>query len=425
MSRITAPAVYTIPPHRAFADALVSGILATHGDDRMAMARGIILVPNNRAGLSIRDAFVRQSQSGLLLPRLVTVGDVEGEESAGLVFDGADVDPIPPAIEPLQRQLILARLIQQQAAFTGHIAADQAMRLAADLARVLDQLLIERIDPAKLRSAADEALSQHWQTSLETLNIILEAWPKELAALGRIDLADRRNRQLVQTAQRWRASPPNGFVIAAGISTAAPAIADLLKCVAYLPCGQVVLAGLDQAMPETEWDAIGGSEDASPIETHPQYQLHLLLDRMGVARAEVNSWRWGSEIDARAARSRVISNAMAPAADTKKWVLLDRKDRDVGGVRAIELPNPADEAQAIAILLRGALEEPGKTAALVTPDRSLAMRVSAHLKRWGIEADDSAGQPLSTTPAGTLILALVETVAQSFAPVPLLSLIHI
>jgi ATP-dependent helicase/nuclease subunit B len=418
-----APAVYSIPPHRAFADALVAGIIASHGDNMMAMARGLILVPNNRAGLSIRDAFVRQSEGGLLLPRLVTVGDVEGDEGAGLVFDGADADPILPAIDPLQRHLILARLIQQQAAFTGYIAADQAMRLATDLARVLDQLLIERIDPAKLRGAADEALSQHWQTSLETLNIIFEVWPKELAALGRIDLADRRNRQLDQTTERWRTLPPLGFVIAAGISTAAPAIANLLNCVAYLPQGQVVLSGLDQAMPDLEWDAIGGGEDTPPIETHPQYQLHLLLVRMGVARTEVNGWRWGSEIDARAARSRAISNAMAPAADTKKWVLLDRKDRDVGGVRALELSNPAEEAQAIAILMRGALEEPGKTAALVTPDRSLATRVSAHLKRWGIEADDSAGQSLSKTPAGTLILALAETVAQAFAPVPLLSLL--
>ena len=423
MAERRTPAVYTIPPHRAFADALVSGIISTHGDDRMAMARGIILVPNNRAGLSIRDAFVRRSEGGLLLPRLVTVGDVESDEGAGLVFDGADADPIPPAVEPLQRQLILARLIQQQAAFTGHMPADQAMRLAADLAHVLDQLLIERIDPAKLRDVADEALSAHWQTSLQTLGIILEAWPKELAALEAIDLADRRNRQLAQTATRWRETPPPGFVIAAGVSTAAPAIADLMRCVANLPRGQVVLAGLDLAMPDAEWDAIGGGDDAPPIETHPQYPLRLLLDRMGIARAEVQGWRWGSDADARAVRSRAISNAMAPARFTGKWAALDRKDRDVGGVRALALATPAEEAQAIAILLRGALEEPGKTAALVTPDRALAIRVSAHLKRWGIDVDDSAGQPLSVTPPGTLILALAEAVTQRFAPVPLLALL--
>jgi ATP-dependent helicase/nuclease subunit B len=417
------PAVYTIPAHRAFADALVSGVLATHGEDRLAMARGIILVPNNRAGLSIRNAFVRRSESGLLLPRLVTVGDVESDEGAGLVFDPADVAPIAPAIEPLQRQLILARMIQQQAAFTGRITADQAMRLASDLARVLDQMLIERIDPARLRGAATEDLSEHWQTSLDTLAIILEGWPQALEALRRIDLAARRNLQLERMTARWRETPPPGFVIAAGISTIAPASAELMKCVAYLPKGQVVLAGLDLAMPDAEWDAIGGGEEAPPIETHPQHQLRRLLDRMGIARAEVRTWRWGSDADARAPRSRAISNAMAPARFTGKWAALDRKDRDIGGVRALTLANPAEEAQAIAILLRAALEEPGKTAALVTPDRALAIRVSAHLKRWGIDADDSAGQPLSATPSGTLILALAETVAQRFAPVPLLALL--
>src|SRR3546814_5597351 len=64
-----------------------------------------------------------------------------------------------------------------------------------------------------------------------------------------------------------------------------------------------------------------------------------------------------------------------------------------------------------------------KTAALVTPDRALATRVSAHLKRWGIEADDSAGRPLSELPAGTLLVALAEAAAERFAPVALLALL--
>lgn len=420
----TGPALYSIPHHRAFADALVSGILATYPQDRpenrLNVARGLILVPNNRAALAIRDAFVRRSDAGLLLPRLVAVGDIESDEGAGLMFDPADADPIAPAIEPLQRQLMLARMIVEAMPQT---AADQAMRLALDLARTLDQMLTERVDPARLRDAAREDMSAHWQKSLDILNIILTDWPRRLATLGRIDLAERRNRQLDRMAARWRDEPPPGFIIAAGISMTAPAIADLLKTVAFLPKGQIVFAGLDLTMPDEEWEAIGGTDSTPPIETHPQYQLHRLLDRMGVARAEVQSWRWGGEADARAARTRTISNAMAPARFTGKWETLDRKDRDVQGVRALELADPAEEAQAIAILLRSALEEPGKTAALVTPDRALATRVSAHLKRWGIVADDSAGQPLSATPPGALILALAEMVAQRFAPVPLLALL--
>lgn len=424
MTRAASPAVYSIPHHRAFADALVAGVMATHGADAVNLARGLVLVPSHRAGQSIRDAFVRVSDAGLLLPRIVTIGDVDSDEAVGLLFDGVDeTAAIPPAVDPLQRQLILARLIQQSAVTDGQLSADQAMRLAADLGHVLDQLLIERVDPARLRTIAQGDLSKHWQASLDLLTVILDQWPSELARLGRIDRADRRNRQLDRMVDRWRSAPPPGYVIAAGISMAAPAVAALLKTIAWLPRGQVVFAGLDLVMPDEEWQVIGGSETEPALETHPQFLLHRLLDRMGLARADVKLWRWGSEADARATRTRAISNAMAPARFTGKWAELERKDRDVGGVRALELDTPADEAQAIAILLRGALEEPGRTAALVTPDRALATRVAAHLRRWGIAADDSAGQPLSATPAGTLILAVAHAIAERFAPVPLLTLL--
>src|SRR3546814_16616694 len=99
---------------------------------------------------------------------------------------------------------------------------------------------------------------------------------------------------------------------------------------------------------------------------------------------------------------------MLPARLTTKWRDLETGDRNLAGVRAIEVATPAEEAQAIAIALREALESPEKTAALVTPDRALATRVSAHLKRWGIEAADSAGRPVSELHAGPLLVALAD-----------------
>jgi ATP-dependent helicase/nuclease subunit B len=149
----------------------------------------------------------------------------------------------------------------------------------------------------------------------------------------------------------------------------------------------------------------------------------VLLDRMSVGRGEVAVWRRGGGRDAPAARSRAIANAMAPPAFTGKWQKLKPVERRLTGVRALELADPAGEAQAIALALREALEEPGRTAALVTPDRNLARRVSAHLRRWGIEADDSAGLPLTRTPPGTLLLAAAGAAAGRFAPVPLLALL--
>ncbi|HEY6916207.1 MAG TPA: double-strand break repair protein AddB [Allosphingosinicella sp.] len=429
MAEGRSPTVYTIPPHRAFADALAAGLLALHGKDKLALSRGAILLPNNRAVRAVSDAFVRRSEGGLLLPRLVPIGDPDIEERIGGALEPMDGEPVPPAVSPMTRRMILASLVERHV--PGSDAAG-ALRLADDLARTLDQLHVEEVDPARLRDVAADLpdLSAHWQLSLDRLRLILEAWPRRLAEMGRIDLADRRNRLLHRVAARWRAAPPPGFVVAAGITVAAPAVARLLGVVARLPDGMAVFPGLDIEMPQAEWDALGPHKPdpvtgarARPLETHPQYQLKRLLDGMGVGREEVVPWRWGGGHDSPAARGRAIANAMAPARFTGKWLDLRPEDRRFTGVRAVEAADPAEEAQIVALALREALETPGRTAALVTPDRLLARRVSAHLARWGIYADDSAGRSLSDLAPGTLLAAIAAAGAEGFAPVPLLALL--
>lgn len=424
------PNVFTIPPHRAFADALAAGLIARHGRGAADLARGIILLPNNRAVRAVTDAFVRRSGGGLLLPRLVPIGDPELQDRVGAALEPiGEGEAIPPAIDPLERLFLLAALVQRHQ--TGTDAAE-ALRLAENLARTLDQLIVEEVDPARLSGFVQDLpdLSLHWQASLDRLSLILDEWPRILAGLRRIDLADHRNRVLRAVARRWTETPPAGFVVAAGVSSAGPAVATVLRAVSRLDNGIVVLAGLDPDMPEAEWEALG-PHDPDPdtrkrrraIETHPQFHLKLLLDRMGVNRGEVRRWRWGGGRDAPAARSRAAAHAMKPALFTDQWQTLRPAQRRFTGVRAMELAHPAEEAQAIALALREALETPGRTAALVTPDRTLAGRVSAQLRRWGIEADDSAGRPLSQLASGTLLLAAASAAAEEFAPVPLLALL--
>lgn len=426
------PQLFTIPAHRAFSDALAAGLIRRFGDDPMRLARGRVLLPNQRAVRSVRDAFVRASGGALLLPRLVAIGDAELGEGLAAAIDPADAgETVPAAVSPLARRMILARLVQQARQRAGQpVDAAEAMRLAGDLASTLDQLLVEQVLPSRLRDLEMAApLSEHWERALALFSVVLERWPAELARLGRIDLADRRNRLLGQLASRWHAEPPAGFVCAAGITTSAPAIAQLLRTVARLPQGLVVFPDLAIGMDEAEWQSLGPlphdvqGRRPRPVETHPQFQLKLLLDRMGVNRAEVTPWRDGGGHDASAQRGRVIAEALAPAEFTARWTGLPAEARRLTGVRAVELANPAEEAQAIALAMRQALEAPERTAALVTPDRALARRVAALLGRWGVEADDSAGRPLSILPPGTLLLALAEAVAQRFAPLALLALV--
>jgi ATP-dependent helicase/nuclease subunit B len=414
-------AVFTIPSHRSFADALAAGMIARFGRDPLRLAQGRILLPNNRAVRAVTDAFVRASGSGLLLPRLIPIGDPDLEERIGGALDRIDdSDPIPPAIDPTERLLTLASIVRGE-------GSAESLRLAADLARTLDALLIEEVDPRQLKEAASETddLAAHWEKSLEKLQLIYENWPQILTGRGSIDLADRRNSLLRRVAERWKDDPPPGFTVGAGITTAAPAVAALVARVARMDDGMVVLPGLwlSNLFPDEEWDALGPDDDGRGEATHPQYHLKLLLDRIGIGRGEVQPWRWSGAAASSPARSRAVANAMAAPDFSHKWESLRPAERRLGGIRLAELPDPASEAQAIALALREALETPGKTAALVTPDRHLAARVSALLARWGIEADDSAGKPLSATPAGTLLLAIAGAAAEELAPVALLALL--
>ena len=104
------PAVYTIPTHRSFADALAVGLIQRFGKDPLELARGRILLPNNRAVRTVTEAFVRASGSGLLLPRLVPVGDPELDERIGGALEPIEEEPVPPAIDPTERLLWLASI---------------------------------------------------------------------------------------------------------------------------------------------------------------------------------------------------------------------------------------------------------------------------------------------------------------------------
>jgi ATP-dependent helicase/nuclease subunit B len=205
------PSVFTIPAHRSFADSLVAGLMRQYGREPLALAGGRILLPNNRAVRTVTEAFVRASGRGLVLPRLIAIGNPDLDDRIGGALDPADAsEPVPPAIDPMARELALAVLVRAQSE-----GAAEALRIAADLARTLDALAIEEVPAANLRDIAadDPELARHWQVSLERLRAIIELWPAELKRRGVIDLAERRNRLLRALPRRqslpcwppWRA----------------------------------------------------------------------------------------------------------------------------------------------------------------------------------------------------------------------------
>lgn len=427
------PSVYSIAAHRGFADALVAGLIPRYREEGFGLARLTLLLPSRRTVRTVTEAFVRASGGGLLLPRMAVIGDLDIDETLGPQLDpiGAGAD-VPPASDPAFRLLRIAQFLREE---LGEKSPGDAglLRQARSIVRSMDRLAVEDVDPARLIELDLGALAQHWTDSLYTFARVQARWAFELEARGEVDPPQRRNRLLDHAAKLWRETPPPHPVVAAGVTSASPAVARLLRAVADLDNGSVILPDLDLAMEDAVWDALGGagaptSEGEAPFArgdavTHPQYHLKLLLNRMGIARGEVQHWHRAGLSPARPERSRAISNLFLPPEASAVWAELPSDERRLSGVRLMAARHPEEEAQAIAVLIREALEEPEKRVALVTPDRTLAGRVVALLARWNIEADDSAGRPLPQTPAGRLLLLLAEVLAERAAPVPLVALL--
>ncbi|HWM62111.1 MAG TPA: hypothetical protein VNN98_08155, partial [Rhizomicrobium sp.] len=397
------PAVFTIRPSAPFAETLARGVIARVGDDPLALSPAIIYLPTRRAARGFGDAFAKVMGGAALLPQFKPLGDSEEDD---LLFDAAGD---APAITPLRRQLLLARLVRQwdRSGRDGMLSFAQSAALADSLAKVMDDVETQGCDLSKLKDLAPENLAEHWEGVARFLGLLRDEWPAILAAEGAVNPAARRTQVLHDLARRLETSPPQGLVIAAGSTGSIPATAELLAVIARLPQGAVVLPGLDQELDAESWDRL---EDAPG---HPQFGLWQLLRKMKVERQDVKNW---FAHPANPARERLLSESLRPAPTTDAWQALQERGAaeiadGLKDIALIQAADPAQEALGIALALREALELPGRTAALVTPDRNLARRVAAEMARWGIAIDDSAGRPLAHTAAGSFLCLLAEAAA--------------
>lgn len=450
--------VLTIPPGQPFlrllAASLCDGRLCDgfryDPSDPLSLAKVTILVPTRRAARSLRSEFVDLlGGQSAILPVIRPLGETD-DDSGFFESDAPALFDLAPAISNTVRLLELAQLIlawrNRLPAIVLSIHSDtplvapaspaDAVWLARALIELIDAVETEDGDWADLDKLDARDYASWWQLTLEFLRIASLFWPARLEELGRASPVRHRNALLRAEARRIAGLGDSGPVIVAGSTGSIPAAADLIAAIASLPQGVVVLPGLDLSMPDVQWQTIGGSTDAGTLPDpagrgHPQYGLFKLLEKLQLTRDDVTLLEAADE--ALSDRAEILSRAMAPAGATDGWTAWrdtvdeDRFNAAFADVSLIEAANEREEAIAIAIALRLALEEPGadgdSRAALITPDRNLARRVTAELARFGIIADDSAGTPFSATPQGTLLNLALEATLRPGDPVAIVALL--
>lgn len=406
------PAVYSIPSDVSFVDQFAVGLQSRYGNDQLQFSDLVLLLPTRRAVRSLQDAFLRLTGGApTLLPRMLPIGEIDDDPAEIGLFSGAQELLLPPAIEPLRRRLLLARLIETA---RPDLAAAQALELAGDLIGFLDQLQVANVDLDDLDGLVPADFAEHWQQTLLFLQTFKDPWQAILKAEGVLEPMARRELAIGGLLQEWKTQPPAHPVIAAGSTGSMPATAKLLDAVAHLPAGAVVLPGLDLALDGDSW---------RDLETdHPQYAMRELLARMKLNRGDVGSWLESDDDQGVKPRQQILSTAMQPSETTDRWHGFKAPSAAaLAGLHRVDCQDPREEAAVVALLMRRQLETPEITAALVTPDRGLARRVARELSRWGIEVDDSAGHPLGETTVGAFLRLTAEACQNNASPLQVLA----
>lgn len=428
--------LYSMPPGAPFLQRLAEDVIegAYFGGARpegpFGLADITIFLPTRRACRALREVFHDATGgTATLLPAITPIGDPDDEDPFLDETDGGE-DFGKAAIGGLERQLFLSQLImhwgEAQKAAPGMEAAEQrvipaspanAAVLARDLMALLDDVTTEEdVDFTALADLVPERYSEYFSLSLDFLRIVTEWWPERLKERRALDSIDLRNRRIIARARRIAGNGYPGPVIAAGSTGSIPATAALIAQIAQHEKGAVVLPGLDTHLSTDEWEMLVNAKAV----THPQFGLAQLLRRVRATRDDVKTRGVPSS------RAALISEALRPADATVAWTSL--RHRLTGGIAAfdgislIEAANERDEALAISLVFRAALEDAATTAVLVTPDRALARRVSAEMKRWGVTVDDSAGTALGDTSAGVFARLGAQAIAEALAPVAFLAL---
>ncbi len=190
--------IFSVPPGCAFlretARALVDGRLIegfVPADEPLRLTEATVYLPTRRAVRAFGDEVLAAvgSRAGYL-PAIRTLGDVEDDEFSGL---GGDEIELPPAVGEFTRRLELASLVRRWTAAMSQQAretygdediilpssATDAVWLAGDLARFLDQMETEEVSWQALVDLPGETYAQWWSLTTDFLRVVTEAWPAD------------------------------------------------------------------------------------------------------------------------------------------------------------------------------------------------------------------------------------------------------
>ena len=417
------PNVFNIVAGAPFLETLAKAVLEGFPikGTALPLSDWTILLPTRRAAKAFGEILLSQSEKkALILPRIQPIGDLDEDRLQDEMVDG----DLLPAMSSIATLVEITRLIKNWALKNQHLnlaheiilSPAQAVNLAQSLVDIIVSKETYQFPVSDLIQFYHADIAEHRQTITSLLELVLTQLPQQQASEFKIGATARRSSMIRAEAKRIAQGGHKGPIIAAGSTGSIPVTRELLAAIARHPQGAVILPGLDQSADEASWLVI--------TEEHPQFTLKELIDELGVTRNQVQILGSPSS-----PRNRLMSEVFRPTETTPQWhknLPTQRENLAVGvqGITEIACPDRHIEARVIATILRESLTHKSRSAALVTPDRDLAVRVVAEMDRWGISVFDSAGEALSRRGLGAALDLLLQAQLDEFATVKLFAFLR-
>lgn len=410
-----------IPITKPFLKTLAQGLLDRTRTDPSALMDITVLLPTRRACRSLRDVFLDlRDGKPILLPRIQAIADVDADEITLLLSDVDEITSIPPAISPLERLGIFTQMVGK---FRSNLHFDGRLQLAQALAQFLDTLEREGLSLDGLDHLVRDEFANHWQLTLDFLNILRTVYPAYLANAGKIDPVRRQNMLLSALSTYWTEHPPKTPVIAAGITGSIKSTRPLLKCIHHLPAGEVIIPSYIRDF------------DPSILQEghvqHPYTELSSMITDIGGTWEDIDIWSGVSDAERYEQnlknRTDFILHSMTPAEKTGEWMTPSISIDFAKGFENFEVCEADDileEGKIIAALVRQTLESPHKTVAVVSPSQSISKSIISACAEYGIELNDSAGSPLLESQNTRFIFTVLDLVLNDFHPVSILEFLR-
>ena len=230
-----------MPSGTPFLPSLAMGLREIYKD---RLQDALILLPTRRAVRALGNAFV-SNKGASLLPRMRPLADINPEEPP---FEPGELAGlVRPSIDPMQRRFEMAKLIFKYHENISKLPLDAAgaLAMADPLISILDDADMEKADLSRI-SELDEIkqfAAEHFQNAITLYKIVQDFWPKRLAEIGLMQPFERRVALLDALTEIWEKEPPQYPVIIAGSTGTLGASAQLMRCVAHMKDGMVILPG--------------------------------------------------------------------------------------------------------------------------------------------------------------------------------------